>query len=151
MDAVEPSPAAAHVERLRAHGLRITSQRRAILASFADGDSGHLTAEEVFERASAELPELARATVYNTLSEFVRVGLLRTVEGLGTQRYDPNLDASHHHFRCLSCGELFDVHPRGTDELALLDGFDVTSVHILLEGTCPRCAAARAGATASRR
>ena len=151
MDGVEPSTAVAHAERLRTHGLRITSQRRAILAAFADGDSGHLTAEEVFERARAELPELARATVYNTLSEFVRVGLLRTVEGLGTQRYDPNLDASHHHFRCLSCGELFDVHPRGTDGLALLDGFDVTSVHVLLEGTCPQCAAARAGATASRR
>lgn len=141
---MEASTAEEHAERLRAHGLRITPQRRAILAAFADGESGHLTADEVFERARTELPELSRATVYNTLGEFVRVGLLRTVEGAGTQRYDPNLDADHHHFRCLSCGDLFDVHPRGTNALTVLDGFEVTSVSILLEGTCPRCVAATA-------
>jgi Fur family ferric uptake transcriptional regulator len=128
--------------RLREHGLRVTSQRRAILAAFEGGASGHLTAEEVFERARDTLPELGRATVYNTLGELVRVGLLRTVDGLGAQRFDPNLDADHHHFHCVECGGLFDVRPRGADQVALAEhGFQVHSVQILLEGTCPDCAA----------
>ena len=132
--------------RMRAAGLRVTPQRRAILGAFADGATGHLTADEVYELAGAELPELARATVYNTLGELVRVGLLRSVEGFGAVRYDPNLDESHHHFRCLSCGRLYDVHPRGADRLELTDGeFTVERTQVLLEGTCAECAKSASG------
>ncbi len=120
----------------------MTSQRRAILAAFNGGDAGHLTAEEVLDRARRELPELARGTVYSTLGELVRVGLLRTVAGPGAQRFDPNLDAGHHHFRCLSCDRLYDIHLDGVDRLDPTEGgFDVRGVQILLEGNCPDCAA----------
>ena len=132
--------------RMRAAGLRVTPQRRAILGAFGGGATGHLTAEEVYELAGAELPELARATVYNTLGELVRVGLLRSVEGFGAVRYDPNLDESHHHFRCLSCGRLYDVHPRGADRIELTDGeFMVERTQVLLEGTCAECAKSASG------
>src|SRR5919199_760284 len=97
-------------ERLKMAGLRMTPQRRAVWAAFRGGARGHLTADEVYEFARHELPELSRATVYNSLAELVRVGLLQTVEGLGAVRYDPNLDPDHHHFRCRSCGNLYDVH-----------------------------------------
>jgi Fe2+ or Zn2+ uptake regulation protein len=126
--------------RLRAAGLRVTPQRRAVLGAFA-GDGGHLTADEVYQRARGAVPELARATVYNALGELVRAGLLRSVEGFGAARYDPNLDESHHHFRCRSCGRLFDVHPRAADEIDLADsGFTVERIQVLLEGRCPECA-----------
>jgi Fe2+ or Zn2+ uptake regulation protein len=125
--------------RLRAAGLRVTPQRRAVLGAFG-GAAGHLTADEVYERARAEVPELARATVYNALGELVRTGLLRAVEGFGAVRYDSKLDSSHHHFRCRSCGRLYDVHPRAAEEIALDDGgFTVERVQVLLEGTCPEC------------
>jgi Fe2+ or Zn2+ uptake regulation protein len=127
------------VAELRQHELRVTPQRRAILGAFAPRSPGHLTADEVYERARRYLPELARATVYNTLGEFVRAGLLSVVEGLGAARYDRNVE-THHHFRCLECGELYDVHPRGVDRLGLDDSeFRVRRTRILLEGTCPRC------------
>ena len=38
---------------LRAHGLRATAQRRAIYGLFAGTENGHLSAEEVFQRARA--------------------------------------------------------------------------------------------------
>jgi len=133
-------PTTDHASRIRAAGLRVTPQRRAILGAFAPG-AGHLTAEEVYERARIEVPELARATVYNALGELVRAGLLRSVEGFGAVRYDSNLDESHHHFRCRSCGRLFDVHPRAADQIELDDGgFTVERVQVLLEGSCPECA-----------
>ncbi|TCJ15317.1 transcriptional repressor [Rubrobacter taiwanensis] len=127
-------------ERLKSAGLRVTPQRRAVLGAFRGGESGHLTADEVFEVARRELPELARATVYNSLAELVRVGLLRTVEGLGAVRYDPNLDPEHHHFRCLNCGRLYDVRPEGMEGLRLPDaGFGVKRTVVLFEGICGRC------------
>ena len=126
--------------RLREHGLRVTPQRRAILTTFAEGSHHHLTAEEVFERARRQLPEVARATVYNTLSELARVGLLRTLEGRGAVRYEPNGRDEHHHFRCLACGRIFDVQLAGAGQLEPREpGFSVERAQIVLEGTCGAC------------
>lgn len=133
--------------RIRAAGLRVTPQRRAILGVFEGPAAGHLSAEEVYERARATLPELARATVYKALTELVRVGLLRSVEGLGPVRYDPNLDQSHQHFHCLRCGLVYDVHPRDPMRIELAEGgFTVERTKVLWEGTCPACAGPGEGA-----
>lgn len=132
-------------ERLRAAGLRVTAQRRAVWSAFERGADGHLTAEEVFERARENLPDLARATVYNSLSELVRAGLLQVVEVRGALLYDSNLDPEHHHFRCRSCGLLYDVHIEGAGELRVSDdqGFVVDRKSIMLGGICPECSTGR--------
>lgn len=130
---------------LRAHGLRATAQRRAIYSVFADAAAAdvanaHLSAEEVFEQARVQLPELSRATVYNALGELAEAGLLGLVEGPGPRRFDANV-MPHHHFRCLHCHELRDVELEHV-EVTLRDrGFKVQSSHVLLEGLCPGCAA----------
>lgn len=125
---------------LRAHGLRATAQRRAIYALFAGTENGHLSAEEVFQRARVTLPELSRATVYNALGELAEAGLLGVVEGPGPRQFDANVSA-HHHFRCRSCHGLHDIEPQKV-ELALHEqGFQVEHAHVLLEGLCPKCAA----------
>lgn len=129
-------------EKLRAAGLKVTAQRRAVSSVF-DGGEGHLTAEEVFERARRDLPDLARATVYNSLSELVRAEMLQVVEVRGAQVYDANLDPDHHHFRCDSCGNLYDVHLEGSERLEISGGeeFVVERKNIMLGGLCPECAA----------
>lgn len=129
------------MERLRESGLRVTPQRRAVLSAFGS-EAGHLTAEEVFVRARRDLPELARATVYNALAAFVEVGLLRAVESRGAVLYDPNPDPTHHHFRCRSCDRLYDVHVAGVEGLRIPDDkeFVVDSKAVLLGGLCPLCA-----------
>jgi Fur family ferric uptake transcriptional regulator len=130
---------------LRAHGLRATAQRRAIYGVFADAasaDAGnaHLSAEEVFQQARLQLPDLSRATVYNALGELAEAGLLGMVEGAGPRRFDANVTA-HHHFRCGRCHELHDVPLDSVDVTLRERGFEVASAHVLLEGLCPRCAA----------
>jgi Fe2+ or Zn2+ uptake regulation protein len=129
------------VAKLRTAGLRVTPQRRAIWSVFREGASGHLTADEVYERARAKLPELSRATVYNSLAEFVRAGLLQTVRGVGAVRYELNLGSNHHHFRCRSCDNLYDVRLQGVEYLQLLgkEGFVVDRTTVLLEGYCSSC------------
>lgn len=132
-------------DRLRKAGLKVTAQRRAVWSSFAGESERHLTADEVFERSRRELPDVARATVYNALSELLRAGLLQVVEVKGALVYDANLDPEHHHFRCSSCGRLYDVHLDGAEELRISDGqgFIVDHKSIMLGGLCPECSAQR--------
>jgi Fur family ferric uptake transcriptional regulator len=126
---------------LRAHGLRATAQRRAIYGLFAGTSNGHLSAEEVFQRARAQLPELSRATVYNALGELAEAGLLGVVEGPGPRQFDANV-APHHHFRCRRCNTLHDIEPSHVDLVLREPGFEIERAHVLLEGMCPKCAAA---------
>ena len=138
---------------LRAHGLRATAQRRAIYSVFAhaaraDSANVHLSAEEVFQQARVQLPELSRATVYNALGELAEAGLLGMVEGPGPRRFDANV-MPHHHFRCRECHELHDVELDHIEVTLRERGFKVQSSHVLLEGLCPSCAAGRAPAPAS--
>jgi methylated-DNA-[protein]-cysteine S-methyltransferase len=126
---------------LRARGMRVTPQRRAILSAFAGGRAEHLTADEVHDRCRDALPDLGRGTVYATLAELTRLGLLRTLGRPEAVRYETNV-GDHSHFRCLHCARVYDMDLR--DDPAVrrrIEGFLVERVHLELEGTCAACAA----------
>ncbi|MFF7632707.1 Fur family transcriptional regulator [Kitasatospora sp. NPDC008050] len=131
--------------RLREQGWRLTAQRR-VVAEVLDGEHVHLTADEVHARAVGLLPEISRATVYNTLGELVSLGEVLEVSTDGrAKRYDPNAHHSHQHLICSSCGTIRDVHPSG-DPLAALPaaerfGFAVSGAEITYRGLCPDCRA----------
>ncbi|MEU9007987.1 transcriptional repressor, partial [Streptomyces sp. NPDC048551] len=99
------------LERLRGRGWRMTAQRR-VVAEVLDGDHVHLTADEVHARAVSKLPEISRATVYNTLGEMVTLGeVLEVSTDQRAKRYDPNAHRPHQHLVCARCGAIRDVHP----------------------------------------
>ncbi|WP_435886722.1 Fur family transcriptional regulator, partial [Streptomyces erythrochromogenes] len=105
------------LERLRGRGWRLTSQRR-VVAEVLDGEHVHLTADEVHARAAGRLPEISRASVYNTLGELVALGEVAELSAHGrAKRYDPNAHHPHQHLVCSGCGLIRDVHPTG-DPLA---------------------------------
>ncbi|MFJ2706470.1 Fur family transcriptional regulator [Streptomyces sp. NPDC087428] len=132
------------LERLRGRGWRMTAQRR-VVAEVLAGEHVHFTADEVLERATALLPEISRATVYNTLGELVSLGEVIEVGTDGrARRYDPNAHHPHQHLVCSVCGTIRDVHP-DTDPLAGLPpserfGFTVSEVEVTYRGLCPDCA-----------
>jgi Ferric uptake regulator family len=85
------------LERLRQRRWRMTPQRR-VIAEVLAGEHVHFTADEVHARAAARLPEISRATVYNTLNELVKlVEVLQVSPDGGAKRYDPNATDPHHH------------------------------------------------------
>ncbi|QLE73862.1 transcriptional repressor [Streptomyces rectiverticillatus] len=133
------------LERLRGRGWRLTAQRR-VVAEVLDGDHVHYTADEVHARAAELLPEISRATVYNTLGELVSLGEVMEVSTDGrAKRYDPNAHHAHQHLVCSQCGTIRDVHPTG-DLLAVLPaderfGFQVAAVEVTYRGVCPNCSA----------
>ncbi|MFJ9518244.1 Fur family transcriptional regulator [Kitasatospora sp. NPDC101801] len=131
------------LERLRGRGWRLTSQRR-VVAEVLDGDHVHLTADEVHARAVSVLPEISRATVYNTLGEMVSLGEVMEVATDGrAKRYDPNARHAHQHLICSGCGSIRDVHPQG-DLIAALPagerfGFVISGAEVTYRGLCPDC------------
>jgi len=125
---------------LRDRGLRVTPQRRAVWAAFDAAAGEHLGADDVLRRARRELPEISRGTVYNALTDFVEVGLLRTAPGRSSLLFEPNAEP-HDHFQCRVCRRLFDVKTAGLDGVRLATpGFEVEREQVLFEGACPSCA-----------
>lgn len=131
--------------RLRDRGWRLTAQRR-VVAEVLNGEHVHYTADEVHTLAAERLPEIARATVYNTLSELVAIGEIIEVSTDGrAKRYDPNAHHTHQHLVCSRCGTIRDVHP-SEDPLAALPegerfGFHIAEATVTYRGLCPACAA----------
>lgn len=129
--------------RLRARDWRLSAQRRAVAQVFI-GDHLHLTAEQVHDRARHQLPEISKATVYNTLNELVAMGELLEVDVAdGPKRYDPNITEHHDHLVCERCRAIRDV-PRSGPEPRIPEvargGYVVTAVEVTYRGLCPACA-----------
>ena len=139
-------------ELLRARGLRVTPQRRAILGAFSHGADEHLSADEIHARAAAVVPELGRGTVYATLAELTELGLLAARGSPEPVRYETNTEP-HQHFRCRLCLRLFDVAL--ADPPLAPEGFLVEQITITADGVCAECVAydkgLRAGAKRARR
>jgi Fe2+ or Zn2+ uptake regulation protein len=149
------------LERLRAEGLKLTAQRRAIVEQFA-ADESHPTAQELFERLRGAFPKMSFATVYNTLDALAHAGLSSTLrfsppaatgerpaaESGGREanaaRFDPNIEP-HHHAVCDRCGSVADIPARSLSAdapRALNDsapGFALRSVERIYRGLCAAC------------
>jgi Fur family peroxide stress response transcriptional regulator len=142
------------LERLRAEGLKLTAQRRAIVEQFAT-DESHPTAQELFERLGGVFPKMSFATVYNTLDALAHAGLSSTLrfnrsatESRGREanaaRFDPNIEP-HHHAVCDRCGSVSDIPARSlaADAPRVLNdgapGFELRAVERIYRGLCQSC------------
>ena len=124
---------------LRELGLRSTPQRRAILLAFGAGAGEHLSADEIHARASRELPDLSRGTVYATLAEFTHAGLLAAFGTSEPVRYETNT-TPHDHFRCRLCLRLFDLETLKATAQSVPRGFTLERIETRAEGACGDCA-----------
>jgi Fur family transcriptional regulator, stress-responsive regulator len=130
------------VEQFRNDGRKITPQRRAIFEALIR-DEGHPTAEDIYQRVLSEMPDISRATVYNTLHELVTMGALMEVEHLSEDgtRYDTNTH-QHHHLFCLGCHTLIDIDwdyrqlELPPNEAA---GYRIVRHQVTFYGYCPNC------------
>jgi Fur family iron response transcriptional regulator len=95
-------------ELLRAKGVPLTLQRLAV-AQILFLRPVHMTADQIHARAQAIMPEISRATVYNTLKLFRDKGLLRElVVDPARIVYDSNT-SPHYHLYNTDTGEMTDV------------------------------------------
>lgn len=95
-------------DRLRTAGISLTLQRVA-LAHVMLAAPAHLTADEVLTRVRGLMPEISRATVYNTLKLFKEKGLLREIIVNAEQVVFDSTMAPHHHLYDVETGKVTDV------------------------------------------
>lgn len=106
---VEGAPALLISKTLSAAGLRPTRQRLALAALLFNGSDRHVTAERLFDEATAARLSVSLATVYNTLHQFTAAGLLREIAVDGAKIYFDTNASEHHHFLNEETGELLDI------------------------------------------
>jgi Fe2+ or Zn2+ uptake regulation protein len=126
-------------EALRGRGIQPSAQRVAI-AEYVLATDSHPSADQVWSEVRRRLPQVSRATVYNTLNLFVRKGLLRElVLAEGRVVFDPNT-GPHHHFIDSETGAIQDVpweavQIRGVERLR---GLDVDEYQVVMRGRSRR-------------
>jgi len=128
----------------REHGLSITPQRVAIYKELLSSLE-HPSAIMIYKKVSQYYPNISLDTVNRTLLTFHKIGLAKAVGGSGDpKRFDPNLEP-HHHFRCISCGEIIDFRDEFYDALEIpaeiKEKFVVLEKKVHLEGFCDQCRA----------
>lgn len=127
----------------RAHGRKITAQRRCIFRAL-DGDVTHPSAERVHERVRRDMPNVSLKTVYQTLNDLADLGVIGVLDvGTGSARFDPNVETAHHHLVCRSCGKVRDLtadYPGLRVTRRAAQGFHVDSAEVVFRGLCEECA-----------
>lgn len=97
------------VDLLRQAGLRPTRQRTTLGALLFSGHDRHVTAETLHAEAVSCGEKVSLATVYNTLHQFKRAGLLRELAIDGSRAYFDTNVSNHNHFFVEGKGELLDI------------------------------------------
>ena len=134
------------MELLRDRGLRMTPQRRAIVAAVMQAQ-GHISPTAVTRRIQSEMPGVNASTVYRTLTLLEEVGVLQHSHLESGAEYHRAEEAEHIHLVCGSCGDDDPLSLKEAEALQQLirkhHGFQADLTHFAITGTCKACLAAR--------
>jgi Fur family ferric uptake transcriptional regulator len=133
------------LEELRNRGLRMTPQRRAIVAEVLRAQ-GHISPTAIAKRIQADMPGVNASTVYRTLSLLERVGVLQHSHVESGAEYHRAEEAHHVHLTCRNCGRDDELSLEEAGRLRALiarhHGFQADLTHFAITGLCADCAAA---------
>jgi len=135
------------IEVLRQRGLRMTPQRRAIVAEIMR-TQGHISPTALARKVQGEMPGVNASTIYRTLATLEDAGVLAHAHLESGAEYHRAEEAGHVHLTCSNCGDEDDL---SIDEAtALVDlierhhGFQPDLTHFAISGLCSGCAGAAA-------
>ena len=129
-------------ELLRAHGLRVTRPRLAVLG--AVHRHPHADTSSLIDHVREDLPEVSHQAVYDVLAALTDAGLVRRIQPQGSvARYEARVGDNHHHLVCRSCGAVSDVDCAvgATPCLTAADdhGYVIETAEVIYWGLCPAC------------
>jgi len=129
---------------LKEKDLKLTAQREVILEAFLE-QKGHVSAEDLFQKAREKQSTVGFATVYRTLKHLTQCGLARELDfGDGRIQYEPDYNRQHHdHMICTQCGTYIEFMNPQIEELqeqvSRKHGFKITHHRMQLYGLCQKC------------
>ncbi len=144
---MEPGLAAQQLfaHHLSGRGLKLTRQRRAVLA-VAVAMEGHFEADELHRRLQEAGSRTSKATVYRTLELLVASGVLRQVSlGERHAHYEHAFGHRHHdHLVCIHCGRVIEFSSprleRMQKEICREHRFTPLGHRMRIMGLCRKCA-----------
>jgi len=95
--------------RLEAAGVPPTRQRVALGRTIFGAGDRHFTAEMIYEETRSIRFAPTRGTIYNTLNEFARCGLLREIALYDAKLWYDTKTGPHFHFYSEDTEELSDI------------------------------------------
>ncbi len=118
---------------------RKSKQRDAILNELRSRYD-HPTAMELYLAVREKIPNLSLGTLYRNLAQLEECGEIIKIPDGTQDRFDGNT-MPHTHFKCKSCGNVYDVHSQKTysfdyddDSIGKIDGYT-----LMLFGICKQC------------
>ena len=126
--------------RHRPRARRRTHQRSVIQRVLLEANRP-LTPHGILLTAQAHAPGLGIATVYRAIQTMMTDGVLVAVKIPGeAPRYETAGKEHHHHFRCRTCDDIFDIQGCSPDIQELAPkGFRLEGHQVVLYGVCPPC------------
>lgn len=128
---------------LRNHGLRMTPQRRAIVAEIMR-TQGHISPTALARKVQGEMPGVNASTIYRTLTLLEEVGVLSHAHLETGAEYHRAEEAGHVHLTCSNCGDEDDLSLEEANALVELierhHGFQPDLTHFAISGLCADCA-----------
>ncbi len=121
--------------KLRDASLRPTRQRTDLAGLLFGNGNRHVTAEMLHAEALGKNVSVSLATVYNTLNQFARAGLVREVAIEGSKAYFDTTITDHQHFFFEHDGRLVDLGPDEEVAVAvhkLPEGMKVARIDVLI-------------------
>ena len=105
-------------------------------------ETSHPTADQIFEKVRATIPNISLGTVYRNLQKLVAQEKLQVLTLGRTQHFDPMVKR-HEHLICQKCGQVYDLFVDRKEEILPVslphEGFTVTSHQLAFYGTCKPC------------
>ncbi len=138
------------IRLLREKGLKVTTQRLAVLTALSKKQDSHLTAEEIYELVKVESPDIGLATVYRTIQMLLELKIVdRIYLDDGYVRYElghvyEDEDSHHHHHLiCVKCGRVMsfqgDLMEEFEKRMEEKTGFFIQDHDVKLYGYCVDC------------
>jgi Fur family ferric uptake transcriptional regulator len=134
------------IDLLRERGLRMTPQRRAIVAEIMR-TRGHISPTALSRTVQRDMPGVNASTIYRTLSLLEEVGVLAHAHLEGGAEYHRAEEAGHVHLTCSNCGTEDDLSLEEASALSDVierhHGFQPDLTHFAISGLCADCRANR--------
>jgi Fur family transcriptional regulator, ferric uptake regulator len=135
------------LNEVEARGVRLTAQRRALIATIQEATM-HLDAASLLKLARERDPKIDRATVYRTIELLKKLGLIDELDLMhlnGEKHYfEVKTRQDHLHLACFDCGEIIEftspAFERLKQEIAAANQFEIQVIRLEVGGYCGACA-----------